>query len=157
MGISVRQMLNSDFFKSFKVLAGHGGLDRQVQGITVLDSPDGYLWTKGREFVISSGYIFLHNEGLLEEYCQTEYMKNSACLGIKLNRYLNEIPPSVLKLFDEHEVPLILIPNQYSWMEIVNGINVLAMNKSFNSFNIGELKSNRLLDTSYHDRKINKK
>ena len=52
MGICVRDVLKSDFFKDFQLIAGHGGLDKQIQGIATIDAPDGFKWTHGREMLI---------------------------------------------------------------------------------------------------------
>lgn len=37
--------------------------------------PDGFKWTKGRELVISSGYVFKQNPGLLDEYIENDIIK----------------------------------------------------------------------------------
>lgn len=55
MGILVKDILNSNAFQDFKILAGHGGLDNQIQGVTVMDSPDGFKWNRGCEWMITSG------------------------------------------------------------------------------------------------------
>lgn len=156
MGISVKKMLDSEFFKDYKVLAGHGGLNKQIQGITIFDAPDGFNWTKGREFLISSGYVFLQNPELFEEYIHTEQFRNISCFGIKVDRFLKEIPDCIIKAFNEHDVPLIYIPTKDSWMDIMNAINVTVMNKNISQFNIGELNSQKFSDLSYRVRKINK-
>jgi len=156
MGISVKQMLDSEFFRDYKVLAGHGGLNKQIQGISIFDAPDGFYWTKGLEFLISSGYIFEQNPKLLEEYINTEYFRNISCFGIKVDRYLKKIPDNIIKAFNEHNVPLIYIPSKDSWMDIMNAINVTVMNKNISQFNIGELNSQKFSDLSYQVRKINK-
>lgn len=58
MGISVKEMLEAEFFKEYKILAGKNGLNNQIQGVTVLDADDGFHWSREKEFVISSGYVF---------------------------------------------------------------------------------------------------
>lgn len=156
MGISVREVLDTDFFKDYKVVAGHAGLNKQIQGVAILDAPDGYLWTRGREFVISSGYIFVNNPGLLEEYVNSSHFKNATCLGIKFGRYIKEIPDEILKEFDKHGIPLLSIPPSDSWMDIMNAINVIVMNKNIRQFKVGEVKAKKFLDSSYHVRKIDK-
>jgi purine catabolism regulator len=156
MGISVKKMLDAEFFKDYKVLAGHGGLNKQIQGIAIFDAPDGFYWTRGREFLISSGYVFLQNPTLFEEYISTEYFRNISCFGIKVDRYLKKIPDNIIKAFNEHDVPLISIPSKDSWMDIMNAINVTVMNKNISQFNIGELNSQKFSDLSYRVRKINK-
>lgn len=37
MGISVGDLLSMDFFKDFHVIAGHKGLNREIQGVSFLE------------------------------------------------------------------------------------------------------------------------
>lgn len=156
MGISVSRMLEGEFFKDYKVLAGHGGLNNQIQGFAMLDAPDGFLWTKGREFALSSGYVIQQNPGLLEEVIKTDNFKKIACFGIKVDRYIKTIPDDDLKVFDELKIPLIHIPSEDTWMEIINAINVMVMNRNIMNFNIREINPYNFSDQSYHVKKINK-
>lgn len=156
MGITVSELLQNEFFRDFKVLAGQGGLNNQVQGIAVLDAPDGFRWTKNREFVISSGYVFQQNPTLFDEYIRSEEFSAISCLGIKLQRFLKEIPPNILEGFNLHKIPLISIPAHVSWMDIINAVNVTVMNKNILQFNIGEVNPNTFNDLSYPVRKINR-
>ena len=57
MGIAIQELLSQDYFKDFYVLAGAKGLHREIQGITVMEAPDAFHWTKGKELVLSSGYV----------------------------------------------------------------------------------------------------
>ena len=155
MGISLREILKSQFFKDFKVIAGHGGLDKQIQGLAILDAPDGFNWTKGRELVISSGYIFQQNPGLFEDYIKTDKFKEMSGLGIKL-RFLKNIPDHIIAAFDECNIPLIIIPPDHSWMGLMNQLNVLVMNKNIRQFNIGNINPRSFSDLSYQVRKIKK-
>lgn len=156
MGISVKEMLEAEFFKEYKILAGKNGLNNQIQGVTVLDADDGFHWSREKEFVISSGYVFMKNPNLFEEYINSKYFKGTACFGIKLGRFLKEIPENIIEHFNKHKIPLIDIPYKDSWMDIMNALNVTVMNKNINRFNIKEINSNKSLDLSYQVRKINK-
>ena len=148
-------MLDSEFFKDYKVLAGHRGLDKQIQGLTVLDAPDGYKWTKGREFIISSGYMFNSNPGYFEDYLSSNELKMHSAFGIKVERYFKTIPQKILQVFDENNVPLIDIPSKHAWMEICNAVNVLVMNKNIRQFKIGKINPINFSDSTYQVRKIN--
>ena len=57
MGIAIQELLSQEYFKDFYVLAGAKGLHREIQGITVMEAPDAFHWTKGKELVLSSGYV----------------------------------------------------------------------------------------------------
>lgn len=156
MGLTIRDMLKSEFFKDFQVLAGHEGLDKQIQGIAILDAPDGYQWTRGREFVISAGYIFKQQPNLFNEYIKSDKFRNISGMGIKLHRYIDHIPESILEAFNEYNIPLIKIPLEPSWMDIMNQLNVLVMNKNIRQFRIGNVNPKSYSKLSYQSRKINK-
>lgn len=156
MGLTIREMLKSEFFRYFKVIAGHGGLDKQIQGIAVLDAPDGYKWTKGRELVISSGYIFKQHPGLFEEYTSSDIFSEISGMGIKVDRYLKTIPDHIIDIFNEYNIPLIDIPTSPPWMDIMNQLNVLVMNKNIRQFRIGNINPKSFSNLTYQTRKINK-
>lgn len=156
MGLEISEMLKSDYFKDFKVLAGHNGLNKQIQGIAILDAPDGYKWTKGRELVVSSGYIFKANPGLFEKYINDEKFRQMSGMAIKVDRYLKKIDQKILDKFDEYNIPLINVPNEPSWMDIMNYLNVLVMNTTMKQFKIESINTKTMSDVSYQNRKINK-
>lgn len=156
MGICVKDMLNSEFFRNFKLIAGRGGLDNQIQGISIMDAPDGLKWANGRGLVLTSGYVFYINPGLIENMIETGDLKKATAIAIKLGRYINEIPDHVIAAFNEHNIPLITIPVEYSWMEIMNELNVLVMNKSITQFNIRNIHPNNYSNLNYQVRKIDK-
>lgn len=60
MGISVGDLLSMDFFKDFHVIAGHKGLNREIQGVSFLEVPEGHRWSIGKELIFTS-VIFLLN------------------------------------------------------------------------------------------------
>lgn len=156
MGLTIREMLDAEFFKDFKLIAGNKGLDNQIQGVAILDAPDGFKWTKGREFVISSGYVFHQHPKLFEDYLKTDIFKEISGMGIKLDRYLKTIPDHIIDVFNEHNIPLVNIPMAPSWMDIMNQLNVLVMNKNIRQFRIGNINPKSFSNLSYQARKINK-
>lgn len=83
MGLTIREMLEADFFKDFQVIAGKEGLDNQIQGIAILDAPDGFNWTKGKELVITSGYVFHQHPHLFESYINTDVFRDISGMGLK--------------------------------------------------------------------------
>lgn len=156
MGVTIRTILSSDMFKDYKLIAGEKGLDKQVQGIAILDAPDGFNWSKGRELVISSGYVFQQNPGLFAEYMKTDQFKNISGMGIKMDRYLKEIPEHIIENFNKNEIPLINVPMDDPWMTLMNKLNVLVLNKNIKQFKIDDINPKSFSDLSYQSRKINK-
>lgn len=121
MAVTVRDILNMPEFKGFRLLGGAGGLGREVLRTTVGDAPDCYKWSQGGEFVITSGYPFrdLENvEQLIRGCCES----GTAALGIKLGRYIDRLPPQALALADKIGYPLISIPLEMPFAEILHPV-----------------------------------
>lgn len=156
MGIYVKDLLKSELFQDFQLIAGHGGLDNQIQGIAVMDAPDAFQWAQGREFLITTGYVFHQNLGLFRELCESGDLKKISAFGIKLHRYFDDIPDHVIATFNKFNIPLIIIPFEISWMELMNQLNVLVMNQNIRQFNIRNINPNNSSNLSYQVRKIHK-
>lgn len=156
MGITVNEMLNTNFFKNFKLLAGSGGLDKEIQGIATMDAPDGYNWTKGKELVISSGYIFKNNEQLLVDYASAPNFNEISGLAIKFGRYIDSVPDELIDICNQKKVPLMSIPMEIPWMTIMNELNVIVMNKTIKQFRIPNINQSSLSEVPYQELKINK-
>lgn len=128
MGVSIREILKDKYFKKYSVLAGEGGLDREVQAVVLYDAPDGYLWFKGKEFVLTTGYL-LQDQEYFKEVLKFLNSRHSAGVGIKVDRYLKKIPDEVIRLCDEINMPLISIPFNEAWIDVINAVNSIAVNR----------------------------
>jgi len=128
VGVSIREILKDKYFKKYSVLAGEGGLDREVQAVTLYDAPDGYLWFKGKEFVLSTGYL-LQDQECFMEVLKFLHSHNSAGVGIKVDRYLKKIPDEVIRWCNEINMPLIGIPYNEAWIDVINAVNSIAVNR----------------------------
>ncbi len=83
MGLSVGEILSSNSFKDYLLVAGHKGLGRKVHAVTAFDAPDSYKWFKGRELFVTTGYPFRNDFQLLMDVIKKLNEKNAAGLGIK--------------------------------------------------------------------------
>lgn len=151
MGITVRDLLSVEYFKDFKVIAGKNGLNREIQGVTVADAPDGYLWKTEKELCFSSGYALSKDMEFIEGSFRGD--SRLAALVIKRGRYMNEIPEKVVRLFDENNVPLITMPYGIPWMEAINQVYVAVINHAIQLFSVGT-QSHLMQTSSYRDQKI---
>ena len=127
------------------MLAGENGLDKEVQGIATMDAPDGPEWTKGKEMVISAGYIFKDDMEILFNYVKSDAFERISALAIKLGRYIDELPDELIDICNE-KVPLLAIPMELPWMTIMNELNVIVMNKTIRQFRIPNLDYTNLSD-----------
>lgn len=154
MGITVGEILECKYFKESEVLAGKLGLDRKVQAVTLFDAPDGYKWFKGREFVITTGYLFQNNLELFKDVIIYLHKNNSAGMGVKVERYLQHIPIEIIKLCDKLGFPLITLQYDAAWIEITNAVNALAINKYILQLNNSKKRSSQRVKHQQPHQKI---
>ncbi len=129
MGLTIGEIMKSKYFRNFPILAGEKGLDKRVQAVVLFDAPDGYKWLRGREFIITTGYLFLENEELFEEVIEFLAKKNAAGMGIKVDRYLKKIPDRIIDMCNKYNFPLISLPYDLAWIDLINAANGVAINK----------------------------
>lgn len=153
MGITVGYLLSQDFFKDFQVIAGHAGLNRDIQGVTAWDAPDGAKWTLGKELVFTNGYSIANGPDSLR-YLTPESIRTNACLMIKKGRYLETIPQELLDLYSSENVPVITMPYSISWMELINQINVAVMNHAITQLCVNIDTKYTTCNHNYKEQKI---
>jgi PucR family transcriptional regulator, purine catabolism regulatory protein len=108
--LTVREMLRQDAMRGARIIAGEGGLDRAVRRLNVMTVPNIVRWTKQDEFLLTTGYPLPRQP---EEFCRLIEQLNDnglAGLGVKLDEYLAEVPPSAVELADRADFPIVVIP-----------------------------------------------
>lgn len=156
MGISIKTLLEHEFFKDFHIVAGSKGIQKEVQGIAVMDAPDAYRWTKGKELVITSGYSILMDPDSLKKAFEEGLMQLTSGMMIKRGRYLAKIPDDIVELFDKYEIPLISMPFEIAYMEVMQQVNTIVMNRTIRRFQIQKNGAFSLGSITYKVQKIKK-
>lgn len=156
MGIAIRELLALEYFKNFEVIAGYRGLSKEIQGITCLDAPDGYKWGRGKELGFSSGYVISKEPDCIRQGFEEGWFQIMSGMVVKKGRYLEAIPDDIIQLFDKNEVPLILMPYELPWMELINQINTAVINRTVRRFNIQKTNTFQPSNQTYKAQKIKK-
>ncbi|MBQ6438810.1 MAG: PucR family transcriptional regulator [Mogibacterium sp.] len=156
MGIAVQELLANDFFKDFEVIAGRKGMYKEIQGITILDAPDGLKWTRGKEMIMSSGYAVMNDPECISRAFSEGTIQKASALLLKQGRYLERIPDDLVMLCNEYELPLIVAPFWAPWMEINSQANVAVMNRTIRKFQAPDAGDSQVTNQSYKEKKINR-
>lgn len=156
MGIVLQELLSLEYFKDFQVVAGRKGLHKEIQGVTVMDAPDSFHWTRGKELILSSGYVLSREPDCIYKAFQDGNMQKTSCVMIKRERYIDveQFPGKLLALFDKYEVPLITMPFSVPWMEVMSQINTAVLNRTIRRFRITSSSVFQLSNLSYKEQKI---
>lgn len=156
MGIAIKNLLSQEFFQDFQVIAGSQGLDKEAQGIAVLDAPDAFRWSRGKELIISSGYCISKEPDCIRKAFKDGLMQKVSGMMIKQGRYLEEIPEDMTELFDRYGIPLILMPFEIAYMDVMKQVNTVVMNRTIRRFQIQQNGAFSLSNTTYKIQKIKK-
>jgi len=106
----VEDLFFVDVFLEAKVLAGHGGLKRNVESIEISETPDVLQFLDKNALLVTTGYAYKDNPAALADLVTQINDHPCAGIAIKLKRYIDEIPQEVLDLANSLEFPIIQIP-----------------------------------------------
>lgn len=120
--LKLREILQMPTFEGFYIVAGHNGIDREVSTVSVMDAPDIYEWMKGGEFLISSGYTVKDNPEYITSLIENLDKWGASAFGIKLGRFVEELPESAVKMAEELNFPIVYIPMEFAFTEVINPV-----------------------------------
>lgn len=119
MAFTIEWLIQQNLGEGFSMLAG--GLDDliPITGVNIMDNPDTLPWLFQGTLVLSTGYLF--EEGKLDQnIIRNLKMRGCSGLGIKMQRYLKELPQNILEQAQECHFPIINVPFSASLGEISN-------------------------------------
>lgn len=118
--MKVRDLFNlNKEFKQFEVIAGEQGLNNEIKSIEVIEIPEGVYWTREGDFMITTGYFLKKNESTFENFINLLLYHKAAGLGIKIGRFIDEIPNNILEIAKERKFPIINIPLHMRYSNIL--------------------------------------
>lgn len=128
----VRDLLQMPAFREIKVVAGSNGLDRNVEHVTVMEVPDIKKWLKGNEFLITSFYSVRKSE---EDQCRLieELADTCCCIAVKTGEYVEILSEVVCKKADACALPLLEIPQDVTYIDLIVPIMNLLFEEEGNS------------------------
>ncbi|MEG1973000.1 MAG: PucR family transcriptional regulator ligand-binding domain-containing protein, partial [Oscillospiraceae bacterium] len=142
--------LNSEF-TNLKLLAGKDGLDREITKVEIMEVPDGVFWAKENSMIVTMGYSLKKNDITTDSLVQMLIEKKVSALGIKMGRYIEEIPQRVLDYADDNAFPIINIPLSLSYDQIITPINNRLLDSaSYESYIVRDLRK-KLRNLVRHD------
>lgn len=144
--------LNKDF-KEYRLIAGKGGLNNEIKSVDIMEVPDGVYWVKPGDFIITTGYSLKKNDTTLENIVQMMIAKGAAALGIKIGRFIDEIPEKIIQYAEEHNFPILCVPLAASYNSVMTPIlSKLMGDDNYDSHVIKEMRReiNILSNHSYN-------
>jgi purine catabolism regulator len=105
-----------------RVVAGAAGLDRLVNQINVMEVPDILPWVKPGQLLLSTAYPLRDERAALDALVPGLAARGLAGFAIKPTRYIEAIPPEMVEAAERLAFPLIELPPEASFDEVINAV-----------------------------------
>ena len=122
LGIPLRELLTLPGLKTAKLVAGEQGLGRPVKYVNVMEVPDILDWVKEGELLLTTVFAIRNDLGAQSLLIKQLASKKLAGLAIKPKRYIDKIPDVMLEQADEYRLPLLELPQDASFSDIISPI-----------------------------------
>jgi purine catabolism regulator len=119
-GLTVGEVLQFGLLRSAVVLAGQAGIGRPVERLNVMTVPEILPWAKPHEFMLTTGYPLPRSAGQLAGLVRSFADRDLAAFGIKFGAHLRELPAEMLRAADEVQLPVIRIPEDVAFDDILS-------------------------------------
>lgn len=128
----VSDVLKLPVMRGVRVAAGKAGLSKKVEHVTVMEVPEIKRWLKGNDFLITSFYSVRKSE---EDQCALirELADTCCCIAVKTGQYVECIAESVKEAADEVGLPVLEIPGELSYIDIMVNVMNLIFEEEGNS------------------------
>lgn len=130
MELTIKGLLKINLLKEAKIIAGNSGTEKIVSGITIMEAPDIADWVKGGELILTSLYTLNKlSDDEKKEIIDNLYKKNISAICFKKRNSEDETPQILIELGNKYKIPIILLPKEIPFIDIMNPI----MGEIFNS------------------------
>lgn len=129
IGITVREALKLGALRKARVVAGHEGLDNVIRYVSVIEVPDAVRWFHGGELFITAAYSYRGSEDALVQLVEDLVCADASALAVcYVQRYLKGIPPKMITRADEFNFPVLEIPLDVKYIEIITPVLTAIVN-----------------------------
>lgn len=118
--LTVQQFLDLPPFEELKIVSGFKGLDNVISSVNIMDNPDALDWFSVGELLLTSGYFLKDSVEMQNHIMRQLKILNCPALCMKPQRYFGKIPPNMIELSNELDLPIIELPYGLSFSKIMS-------------------------------------
>jgi purine catabolism regulator len=124
---------------------------KEVSSVSVMDAPDIQMWMKGGEFLITSGFTLATRINEFPQLIKDLRAKNVAALGIKVSRFMHQIPEDIIELANKLDFSIVEIPEHYAFTDIINPVLTELVNSRYHELCISEEINRKFMEIGVAD------
>ncbi|HKA08893.1 MAG TPA: PucR family transcriptional regulator ligand-binding domain-containing protein [Candidatus Dormibacteraeota bacterium] len=116
---TVREAMTFGGFTEATLVGGSAGLDRQVQWVRVMETPETPRRLRPGDLLLTTGFPVKNDPEAQIELVDSVAGGNGAGVVVKLGRYIDEVPAEMLEEADRHSLPLFTIGQEVPWSDLM--------------------------------------
>jgi purine catabolism regulator len=120
--LTVKQALELDVLQGVRVVAGEGGLDRQIRWCHIIDNPEIVRWIQGGELLLTTGYGWPVVEQTSRRTIRALNAKRLAAILFDPGPFLGEIPPNVVDEAGRLSLPVLVAPRKLRFVDVTEAV-----------------------------------
>jgi PucR family transcriptional regulator, purine catabolism regulatory protein len=121
-GLPLAEVMALPVLCGSQLIAGAGGRHRPVTRVNVMEVPDVLPYVRDGELLVTTGYAVRDDPARLASLVRELHQRGVAALGIKLGRYVDELPPAVAAVADELGFPVVRLADTTGYDELLAGV-----------------------------------
>lgn len=122
---------NFEIFASARVVAGHGGLDREIHWAHILDLPEITPWVRQGDLLMTTAFALKDEPQTLVELIPTLAQKGLAGVVVALGPYFNRIPDEMVAVADHLDFPIITLPWEVPFVEVTQVVHEYILRQQY--------------------------
>ncbi len=132
MDVTIRDVLTLPELRECRLLCEEVTCSQAVESVTIMDNPDILDWMSAHKILLSNGssLVDLDEQGW-KAFFSGLVNKRASALFIKLDYYIKDIPGEALAHAAALDLPVVVVPNGYSWARLSAPIQRLVIERRF--------------------------
>src|SRR6266487_935760 len=116
---TVREAMTFGGFAEGTPVGGRQGLDRQIQWVRVMETPETARRLRQGELLLTTGFPVKDDPAALIELVNSVAGSGGSGLIVKLGRYIDVVPPEMIQESDRLALPLFTIGQEVPWSDLM--------------------------------------
>lgn len=143
---TVEDVLGAPSLSGARILAGAAGLTRVVERLNVMEVPDVVPWTAPNELLLTTGYPLRDDPDQLVPLIAELDRVGLAGLGVKVGRFLAEVPAAAVARAETLGFPLIELPTELRIDDVLHDVLGRMLDRARSDQRSGEQLHRSFLD-----------
>jgi purine catabolism regulator len=116
---TVREAMAFGGFAEAELIAGRNGLDRVIEWVRVMETPETARRLRQNELLLTTGFPIKDDPVAQADLVETVVASGGSGLVLKLGRYLTDVPEQMVREADRVSLPLFTIAQEVPWSELM--------------------------------------